>query len=171
MLQQMSSNEEMKKRINNFRNLIMSSNNWYWTMVQRCFTDWKEVKNDRPMTGIEYIKDLLEGHHQRCHDAFRMNTESFLVLCNEVKQKGIITESEVTLEEQVGMFLQVVAHSTTMRKIGEDYQHSTETVWRCFNTVLRSILLMQSDYIKLPSSHAPIHPKVSEGTLHAPFKV
>ena len=31
--------------------------------------------------------------------------------------------------------------------------------------------LTQADYIKSPGSDAPIYPKVSEETLHAPFKV
>jgi hypothetical protein len=92
-------------------------------------------------------------------------------LCDEVKQKGIIRNGDVTIEEQVGMFLQTIVHSDPMRKVGEDFQHSIETVWRCFNNVLDSILQMQGDYIKLPSSDTSIHPKVAEGTIYAPFKV
>ena len=169
--QQMSMDEEGDEMMFKIRNAIVNTNNWYCGAMQMCSTDMKEVRNDRKMTGIAWIKDILEGHHNRCHDSFRMKTEFFLILCDEVRQKGIITEKDVTIEEQVGMFLQIVAHSDPMQKVGEDFQYSKETVWRCFKKILRSILLMQADYIKSPGSDAPIHPKVSEGTLHAPFKV
>jgi len=92
-----------------------------------CITNLKKVRNDRPMTGREWIQDILEGHHKRCHDLFRMDTEQFLTLCDEVKQ-NIIRNEDVTIEEQVGMFLQTIAHSDPMRKVGEDFQHSIETV-------------------------------------------
>ncbi|KAJ1687653.1 hypothetical protein LUZ63_019043 [Rhynchospora breviuscula] len=68
------------------------------------------------------------------------------------------------------MFLQIVGHSHTLRIIGEDLQHSIETVWRCFRDVLQCILHLQSEYIRLPSQNARVHPKVSEGTRHAAFK-
>ncbi|KAJ4781315.1 nuclease [Rhynchospora pubera] len=68
------------------------------------------------------------------------------------------------------MFLQIVGHAHTMRIIGEDFQHSIEIVWRCFRNVLRCVLRMKSDYMKMSNANTPIHHKVSEGTSFAPFK-
>jgi hypothetical protein len=46
----------------------------------------------------------------------------------EVKQKCIITNNDVTIEEQMGMFSQIAAHSDPMRKVDEDFQYSTKIV-------------------------------------------
>jgi hypothetical protein len=170
-LQEISSDEEVDEMMNKIRLAVVNTNNWVWSATQLCVSNWKEVRNDRPLSGREWIRNILEGHHKRCHDLFRMNTDQFLILCDEVKQKGIITNRDVTIEKQVRMFLQTVAHSDPMRKVGEDFQYSTETVWRCFNNVLHSILHMHSEYIKLPGSNAHVHPKVAEGAIFAPFKV
>jgi len=151
--------------------VVMMTSSWIWNSMQVCTTDIKEVRNDRPMTGRDWIRDILQGHHSRCYDSFRLSTENFLILCEELEQKGLVSSGEVTIEEQVGMFLQIVGHSMTMRKVGEDFQHSTETVWRCFRRVLRYVLRMQPDYIKTPNSDAPTHTKVSKGTPHEAFKV
>jgi hypothetical protein len=35
-------------------------------MTQLCITNWKEVRNDRPMSDREWIQDILEGHHKQC---------------------------------------------------------------------------------------------------------
>jgi hypothetical protein len=129
------------------------------------------IRNDRAYTGRNMIMDILEGHPQRCFDLFRMTPTIFRVLCDEVMQKGILKTDEVSVEEQLGMFLQIVAHSTTMRKVGEDFQRSLETIHRCFKDVLRSVLRMKREYIILPGANAPVHVVVSEGSNFSPFKV
>jgi hypothetical protein len=40
------------------------------------------------------------------------------------------------------MFLQTIAHSDPMCKVGEDFHRSIEIVRRCFNNVYDSILQM-----------------------------
>jgi predicted chitinase len=117
------------------------------------------------------IMDILEGHPQRCLDLFRMTPTIFRILCDEVAQKRILKTNEVSVEEQVGMFLQILAHSTTMRKVGEDFQRSLETIHRCFKDVLRSILRMRREYVILPGANTPVHAQFSEGSQFSPFKV
>jgi len=100
-----------------------------------------------------------------------MTPTIFKILCDEVAQKRIIKTNEISVEEQVGMFLQILAHSTTMRKTGEDFQRSLETVHRCFKDVLRSVLRMRREYIILPGANTPVHVQLSECSQFFPFKV
>ncbi|KAJ1688592.1 hypothetical protein LUZ63_012747 [Rhynchospora breviuscula] len=122
------------------------------------------------MSGAEMITGQLQGHHERCYDNYRMSTENFNTLCNELKSKGLRCNGEVIIEEQVGMFLQLLGQASKLRKIGEDFQHSLETVWRCIRNVLHFVMKLSPDYIKQPKSNTPAHPMLAEGTRYGLFK-
>jgi hypothetical protein len=131
----------------------------------------RTIRNDRPFLGRNLIIDILEGHPLRCHDLFWMSPTNFRLLCDEVAQKRIIKTDEVSVEEQVGIFLQILVHSTTMRKVSEDFQRSLETVHRCFKDVLRSVLRMRNEYMQIAGANTSIPAQVSEGSPFFPFKV
>jgi hypothetical protein len=131
----------------------------------------KLVRNNRPFSGYQYIRDILDGHPDRCFDLFRMNNTKFNILCQEILEKNIIKTQEITIEEQVVMFLQIIGQASSMRKTTDDFQHSLKTLHRVFSDVLHSILDMQNDYPQQPSANAPTHPSVGEGTIYFPFKV
>jgi hypothetical protein len=131
----------------------------------------KLVRNNRPFSGYQYIRDILDGHPDRCFDLFRMNNTKFNILCPGILEKNIVKIQEITIEEQVAMFLQIVGQASSMRKTANDFQHSLETLHRVFSDVLHSILDMQNDYLQQPSANAPTHPLVGEGTIYFPFKV
>ncbi|KAJ4759996.1 nuclease [Rhynchospora pubera] len=138
--------------------------------IRACMLEWREVKNDRPMSGAEMITDQLQGHDECCYDNYRMTTDNFNTLCNELKSKGLQCNGEVKIEEQVGMFLQLLGQASKLRKIGEDFQHSVETVWRCIRNVLHFVVKLSSDYIKQPNSKTPTHPMLADGTQFGLFK-
>jgi hypothetical protein len=100
-----------------------------------------------------------------------MSPTNFRLLCDEVAQKRIIKTDEVSVEEQVGIFLQILVHSTTMRKVSEDFQRSLEIVHRCFKDVLRSVLRMRNEYMQIAGANTSIPAQVSEGSPFFPFKV
>jgi hypothetical protein len=131
----------------------------------------KLVRNNRPFSGYQYIRDILDGHPDRCFDLFRMNNTKFNILCPGILEKNIVKIQEIKIEEQVAMFLQIVGQASSMRKTANDFQHSLETLHRVFSDVLHSILDMQNDYLQQPSANAPTHPLVGEGTIYFPFKV
>ncbi|KAJ1690085.1 hypothetical protein LUZ63_014240 [Rhynchospora breviuscula] len=122
------------------------------------------------MSGSEWILHQLQGHSDRCYENYRMSTDNFNILCKELEQQELQCNGEVILEEQVGMFLQLLGQAHTMRKIGEDFQHSIETVWRCFRNVLHCVGKLTPKYIKQPNSNTPRHSTLVEGTQYALFK-
>ncbi|KAJ4815175.1 nuclease [Rhynchospora pubera] len=148
--------------------LMMKSAQWMCTVMQICMQELMEEDNNSSETAEEWIPGQLEGDPSRCFESYRMSTENFNILCDKLKAKGLACKGDVIVEDQVEMFLQILGHATNIQKISEDFQHSTETVWRCFRDVLHYVRCM--DYINLPSSNARVHQKISEGTIHAPFK-
>jgi hypothetical protein len=130
----MGSDDEMIFIRNNMQ-VIMEINTIMGGMMSIIAIDTRQVKNDREFSGYEWIQSILQGHPDRCHDSFRMNVIIFLILCDKILEKRIVQTNEVTVEERVGMFLQILGHSTTMRKVGEDFQRSLETIHRCFKNI------------------------------------
>ncbi|KAJ1695569.1 hypothetical protein LUZ63_012267 [Rhynchospora breviuscula] len=149
--------------------LFMEAAAWWYNAAQTCASEWKELKHDREMSGKAYILRQLNGHDMICYDNYRISTANFYLLCDELKSKGLECNGDVIIEEHLAMFLQMVGQGATMRKLTEDFQHSEETVWRCIRKVLHCVLLMKSDYIKLPAADAPVHPRVKQPQF-LPFK-
>ncbi|KAJ3706851.1 hypothetical protein LUZ61_010556 [Rhynchospora tenuis] len=149
--------------------LSMEAAAWWYNAAQICAAEWKKLKHDRKMSGKQYIMRQLNGHHMVCYDNYRVSTANLYRLCDELRAKGLQYNGDVIIEEHVGMFLQMIGQGSTMRKITEDFQHSEETVSRCIRNVLQCVMLMKSDYIKLPGVDAPIHPKLKQSQF-LPFK-
>jgi len=87
-----------------------------------------------------------------------MKVEVFHFLCSELAGKCWLEASKyITVEEKVGMFLWTMAHSASNRAVQERFQHSGETVSRCFHQVLQAITRLVPKYIRLPvTSEIPI---------------
>ncbi|KAJ4764602.1 nuclease [Rhynchospora pubera] len=138
--------------------------------IRICYLEWKQVQNDRPLSGAAMITNQLQGHPHRCYANYRMSTDVFNTLCNELRSKGLQCNGDVIIEEQVGMLLELLGHATKLRKIAEYFQHSLETVWRCIHNVLDYVVKLSSHYIKQPKSNTPRHSKLADGTQYGLFK-
>src|SRR5436305_1949590 len=110
-----------------------------------------------PLSGHQYIHELLNSHPNRIQEVLRMKLEVFQFLCVELKTKGLKdSRYGITVEQQVAMFLYVVARSASNRDVQERFQHSGETVSRYFHAVLKAINRLVPKYIKLPTSNIPV---------------
>jgi hypothetical protein len=167
----MDSDDDFEFFMRNSMQVIMNTNTVMQAVLAITKSGTRRIRNDRPFTGRNLVLDILQGHPQICLDIFRMTPTTFRILCDEIVQKEILKTDEVSVEEQIGMFLQILGHSMTMRKLGEDFQRSLETVHRCFKDVLRSVLRMQREYIILLGANTLVHAQVSEGSYFSPFKV
>ncbi|XP_042031632.1 putative nuclease HARBI1 [Salvia splendens] len=73
-----------------------------------------------------------------------MDRNAFGRLCQIIKQSGDLVDGKfVTVEEQVAMFLGILAHHKKNRVIRFDFWRSSYTVSRYVHCVLRAILRMQ----------------------------
>ncbi|XP_057418332.1 uncharacterized protein LOC130712515 [Lotus japonicus] len=81
----------------------------------------------------------------------RMDTNTFRVFCSLLHVEGRLKEDGlVPIEEQVAMFLHVLAHHAKDRVIKFKFQRSGETISIYFNLVLSSVLRLQKNLLKTP---------------------
>ena len=109
-----------------------------------------------PLSGHQYIQELLKSHPNQIQEVLRMKLEVFQFLYIELKTKGLKdSRYGITIEEQVAMFLFTVAWSASNRDVQEWFQHSGETVLWYFHDVLKTINRLVPKYIKLLTSSDP----------------
>jgi len=100
-------------------------------------------------TGMRWLNEVLRGHWKRCVNMFRMNITTLLTLCNDLETHyGLKPSRRMSLIEKVSMFLFTIAIGASNREVQERFQHSGETVSRCFKEVLKSLCLFAVEVIK-----------------------
>ncbi|KAK8928986.1 hypothetical protein KSP39_PZI017135 [Platanthera zijinensis] len=100
-------------------------------------------------TGAKWIKELLEGHPDRIHDAFRMSKRIYIDLLHKLEVDHELQGSQrTTAREVLGITLYILAQGGSIRLVKERFQHSTETISRYFSKGLTSLLLLSAEVIK-----------------------
>ncbi|XP_031378611.1 protein ANTAGONIST OF LIKE HETEROCHROMATIN PROTEIN 1-like [Punica granatum] len=120
------------------------------------------------LQGRYYIEEVL-GNDTRCYENFRMNPHVFHNLCDTLRANCGIRNSRngMTVEEMVGMFLMVVAHSTRLAVVAERFQHSKETVSRVIKVIAHGIHSLSSMYIR--RRNADVQPEIQSCRKWYPF--
>lgn len=100
------------------------------------------------------INRLVYDNDITCIEQLRMNRHTFSTLCRKLELEGGLKPSKYLLvDEQVAMFLHIVAHHVKNRVIKFRFMRSGETVSRYFHKVLHAILRLQCDLLK---KHEPV---------------
>jgi len=85
------------------------------------------------LTGNDYLEELLqeETNPRRFQEIMRMSKPVFLKLCEWLAANGGLYDGpEVTVKEQVAMFLWTVTRGASNSDVKERFQHSGQTVSR-----------------------------------------
>ncbi|RWR77282.1 putative nuclease HARBI1 [Cinnamomum micranthum f. kanehirae] len=128
----------------------------------------KRPCRDSALSGAAYVNELLIGHLERFRQVCRMERPIFMKLCNVIRSKNLLCDTrDITLEEQLIMFLFTIGHNAVNRQVQERFQHSGETISRHFNGVLQAILSLSTQYIRDPSINVPI--EIANDTRFYPF--
>ncbi|XP_019158198.1 PREDICTED: uncharacterized protein LOC109154913, partial [Ipomoea nil] len=97
--------------------------------------------------GQEWMKEVLNGHPIRCVNAFRMDSDLFKQLCEDLYSKyGLQSTRNMSYVEKVGIFIYTLAMGASNRDVGERFQRSGETISRAFHEVLEAISGRNSGY-------------------------
>ncbi|XBI75383.1 hypothetical protein VPH35_068760 [Triticum aestivum] len=100
------------------------------------------------------LKDMYDGSEVACYDQLRLTKRNFHDLCIMLRERcGLVDSVYVAVEEKVAMFLLVVGHGLKMRLLRGTYKRSLETISTHFSEVLRAILSMHGEFIKLPDAN------------------
>ncbi|CAN0925215.1 hypothetical protein LINGRAHAP2_LOCUS34622 [Linum grandiflorum] len=89
--------------------------------------------------GHDWVREFLHDHPGRIYEQLRMDKHIFLNFCEELKAHDLQPSKNITVEEQVAMFLMILAHSNSARDNAEQFQHSTATVSKYFRIVLHAV--------------------------------
>lgn len=86
---------------------------------------------------------------RRCVDELRMDLHTFSKLCSMLRATGRLHDTRnVSVDEMVAVFLNVLAHHKKNRVIQNDFYRSGETISRYFNAVLGAVLCLQNELLK-----------------------
>jgi hypothetical protein len=100
-------------------------------------------------TGMCWLTKVLRGHWKRSVNMFRMDATTLLSLRTELEtHHGLKPSKRMNVTEKVTMFLFTIAVRTSNRQVQERFQHSGETISRCFKEVLKSLCLFAVEVIK-----------------------
>lgn len=82
------------------------------------------------LSGEAWILELLCGHPNRIRTELGVSHEVFAKLVQELRDVGYQNSRNVSLEEQLGIFLYMCVTGLTIRHVGERFQRSNETISR-----------------------------------------
>ncbi|KAG8392001.1 hypothetical protein BUALT_Bualt01G0246200 [Buddleja alternifolia] len=98
-----------------------------------------------------YLDGLIYESDKTCYEELRMDRFTFRRLCCMLQATGRLKETRnMTIDEQVAMFLHILAHHLKNRTIKIHFLRSGETVSRYFNRVLKVVLQLQGELLKAP---------------------
>lgn len=115
-----------------------SRQNERYTVANRTFI--------RHATRLIYLESII-GSDIECVNQLRMDKRTFGLLCELLRiNKSLKVDGIVSIEEQVCMFLHILAHHVNNRTIHSRFLHLGETISKYFNLVLNVVLRLKISY-------------------------
>lgn len=106
---------------------------------------------ERFPTQIKHLHRMIGTTNADCMSNLRMDRNSFGRLCLLLREIGGVKDGKyVSVEEQVALFLGVLAHHKKNRIVGFDYWRSGETISRYIHIVLKAILKLHGLFLVKP---------------------
>jgi hypothetical protein len=117
---------------------------------------------------VIYMDSILYGGKQDCIDEIRMSPIAFFEFCKILANKHLIRETiNMSIEEQVLMFLHIIGHNVRFRVVGGRFYRSIESVHRYFRVVLKGVLRLYKHLIRQPNNSTP--PKIRNIQMFYPY--
>ena len=88
----------------------------------------REPYHTSALSGEAWLLELLCGHPKRIHTELGVSLEVFSNLVQELRDIGYQNSRNVSLEEQLAIFLYMCVTGLTIRHVGERFQRSNETI-------------------------------------------
>ena len=132
----------------------------------------KNIQHDSQLTGDQWMKELLGGHEKRIRDNLGVSQEGFQYLEQLLKNERTLRSTRnMGTTEQLGIFLYAVTTDLPMRKLGERFQRSTETIQRTYHKVMRSFLYKEfyNSYIRTTSPSEPLSDYIAYNYTFFPY--
>lgn len=90
---------------------------------------WKQPYHTSKLSGAEWVKELIHGHHERIWTELGMQVHVFLAFVHELRVVcGLEDSKYIGLDEQVAIFFYMCVTGLSVRHVGERFQHSNESI-------------------------------------------
>ncbi|BFG37808.1 hypothetical protein CerSpe_240820 [Prunus speciosa] len=100
---------------------------------------------------LEYLHGLVYESDTTCIDQLRMDRQSFHKLCQILVTKGELRSTRnMSIEEMVAIFLNILAHHHKNRVIKFNFTRSGRTISKYFHECLNAMIRCQKDFWKSP---------------------
>ena len=120
--------------------------------MQRSDRATREPVYNSILTRKACTAEIRAGRPPIIFDSLRMNHQTFNALHNLMVQRGLLQRSAtVDVDEQLMIFLWIIAQDGTFRQAQMHWQHSGETIHRHFHNVLKAILSLKEELITPPN--------------------
>ncbi|KAK9075689.1 hypothetical protein SSX86_004017 [Deinandra increscens subsp. villosa] len=136
---------------------ILNMVSWYIRAVQTVISIRLEMCPTRPRYKMfcperkEYMQRLVYESDDTCLHQVRMNRATFVTLCNLLERDGKLKATKyVQVDEQVAIFLYILAHHVKNRVVKFQFRRSGETISKHFNNVLNAIIRLENELFKKP---------------------
>ncbi|CAI9108229.1 OLC1v1007790C1 [Oldenlandia corymbosa var. corymbosa] len=123
------------------------------------------------LTGHQYVREVIFGHHARIVQNCRITVDIFSRLCDVLREGNYLSEHhqrQVSVEEALAMFLNLTGTDGRTCVISERFQHSTETVQRNIDDVVQALVRF-STVIIVPRNEQEVHPRIRNITKFYPW--
>ena len=98
-----------------------------------------------------HLRDLIYNSDTTCFNQIRMYRSTFDKLCAMLDSIGGLKPTKhMLVDEQVAMFLHILAHHVKNRVIQFEFGRSGETISRYFNFVLNAMMRLEGELFKTP---------------------
>jgi hypothetical protein len=88
----------------------------------------KQPYHTSALSGSTWVNELIHGHPERIRCELGVHHHVYLVLLNVLREGGIHDSKNVTLEEQLAIFLYACVTGLSVRHLGERFQRSNDTI-------------------------------------------
>ena len=120
---------QIRRRLHQFIILFLSIVITATTAVLQSL-EGREPYHTSVLTGEGWVMELLGGHPDRIRCELGMNLGIFYDLISDLRVMGHGNSRNVSLEEQLAIFLYAAVTGLTVRHLGERFQRSNETISR-----------------------------------------
>jgi hypothetical protein len=94
---------------------------------------------------------LVYESDETCNDHFKIDRNAFSKLCNMLEARGGLKATKhMLLDEQVAMFLYMLAHHVKNRITIRQFRRSRETISRHFKSVLHAVIRLHAEFLEKP---------------------
>ena len=98
-----------------------------------------------------HLRDMVRSNDITCYNQLRMYRATFDKLCLMLENVGGLKPTKhMLVDEQVAMFLHILAHHVKNRVMQYEFGRSGETISRYFNKVLTAMMRLQRELFKQP---------------------